>query len=185
MSAVVHMDQTGYQRWDYFFLIYHPKATLEISFTSKSVLRLGNIFHIFQETHVARCQASNTAQCFLCNVNNFSSETTNSFVGLKEAEKPTSDYILPIIQKMDHKEKIIWSKLNINISPTLKWQGLLLQIWKLKNVPKSWDLPGRRPLNKSFTAVTSNTQNVHNLGNLLISPLSSITVKGCPCMTTT
>ena len=57
---------------------------------------------------------------FSCNVNNFSSETTNSFVGLKEAEKPTSDYILPIIQKMDHKEKIIWSELNIYMSPTLK-----------------------------------------------------------------
>ena len=33
MSAVVHMDQTGNQRWDFFFIFY-PEATLEISFTS-------------------------------------------------------------------------------------------------------------------------------------------------------
>ena len=68
-----------------------------------------DIFHKFQETHLARCQPQLLHNVhmvkFSCNVNNFSSETTNSFVGLKEAEKPTSDYILPIIQKMDHREK--------------------------------------------------------------------------------
>lgn len=40
MSAVVHMDQTGYQRWDYFLKFYTLKLPL------KSVLRREYISHI-------------------------------------------------------------------------------------------------------------------------------------------